>query len=273
MFLAFGLFIVACGFTHLMEIVVLWVPMYWLSGDLKLLTAVASVVTAIALPGLVPQAHSMVTAARLSEERGLQLEKANSELRHLSAQLMSVQDAERRRLARELHDGVGQYLIAIKMSCEVALQNKEDAGSSLRQSLDLLDRCTAEVRTISHLLHPPLLEEMGLASALPWYVEGFTKRSGIAVDLDMPARLDRLPQPLEMVLFRVLQEGLTNIHRHSGSDTATIRLRIENGSVSLAIEDRGKGFIGKNGPAIHPGVGVASMPTGTTITAVIPLAG
>ncbi len=287
MFLAFGTFIIACGFTHFMEMVVLWKPLYWLSGDLKLLTAMASVVTAIALPGLVPQAHAMVTAARLSEDRRMQLERANAELQHLSVQVMSVQDAERRRLARELHDGIGQYLIAIKMSCEVALQNRGDAEDSLKQSLDLLDRCTAEVRTISHLLHPPLLEEMGLASAIPWYVEGFTKRSGIAVALDMPAGLDRLSQPLEMVLFRVLQESLTNIHRHSGSSTAAIRLSLENGKVLLAIEDRGKGLGERNMQAPKAGVGIASMrervrelggelhigsnPAGTTVTAVIPI--
>jgi signal transduction histidine kinase len=287
MFLAFGLFIVACGFTHFMEIIVLWYPLYWLGGDIKLLTAMASVVTAIALPSLVPQAHAMVTAARLSEDRRIQLEKANTELQHLSSQVMSVQDAERRRIARELHDGVGQYLIAIKMSCEVALRNRADADKSLQDSLSLLDRCTAEVRTISYLLHPPLLEEMGLTSAIPWYVQGFTERSGIAVDLDMPSRLDRLSQPLELVLFRVLQESLTNIHRHSGSETATIRIRLENGNVLLAIGDRGKGFGNRNTETNKSGVGIASMrervrefggdlkidsqATGTTVTAVIPL--
>jgi signal transduction histidine kinase len=287
MFLAFGLFIVACGFTHFMEIVVLWYPLYWLGGDVKLLTAMASVVTAIALPGLVPQAHAMVTAARLSEDRRVQLERANAELRHLSSQVMNVQDAERRRIARELHDGVGQYLIAIKMSCEVALQDRAGADKSLKDSIDLLDRCTAEVRTISHLLHPPLLEEMGLTSAIPWYVQGFTQRSGIAVNLDMPSRLDRLSQSLEIVLFRVLQESLTNIHRHSGSETATIRIRLENGNVVLAIEDRGKGFGDRNIETGQSGVGIAGMrervrelggdlkidsqSTGTTVTAVIPL--
>src|SRR5579862_6292083 len=122
MFLAFGLFIIACGFTHFMEIVVLWKPLYWLAGDVKLVTALASVVTAIALPGLVPQVHSMVAAAQISEERRLQLEKANAELQQISSRIMTAQDSERRRIARELHDGVGQYLAAIKMSCDVALR-------------------------------------------------------------------------------------------------------------------------------------------------------
>jgi signal transduction histidine kinase len=122
MFLAFGLFIVACGFTHLMEVVVLWKPLYWVSGDIKLVAAVASVVTVIALPGLIPEIHEMVTAAHLSEDRRLRLERANTELQSLSVHIMSVRDAEQRRIARELHDGGGQYLAAIKMSSEVALE-------------------------------------------------------------------------------------------------------------------------------------------------------
>jgi signal transduction histidine kinase len=261
MFLAFGLFIVACGFTHLMEVVVLWHPLYWLAGDVKLITAVASIVTAIALPGLVPQVHAMVTAAQLSEERRVQLERANADLRHLSGRVMGLQDAERRRIARELHDGVGQYLVAIKMSCEVALRETCAHGDSspLKDSLELLDRCTAEVRTMSHLLHPPLLEEMGLASAVPWYVEGFTLRSGIDVTLDMTKPLSRLPQPVELTLFRVLQESLTNIHRHSKSKVAAIRLHLKDERVLLSVEDRGGGFDARNGRPAPSGVGIAGM--------------
>src|SRR5277367_2693217 len=244
MFLAFGLFIVACGFTHLMEVVVLWKPLYWLAGDVKLVTAVASVVTAVALPGLVPQVHGMVSSAHLSEDRRQRLERANSELQQLSARVMNTQDEERRRLARELHDSIGQYLVAIKMSSALALKKSRDTEGSnaLKDSLELLDRCTEEVRTMSHLLHPPLLEEIGLVSAIPWYVDGFMKRSGIKVELEMPANGERYSAPLELALFRVLQESLTNIHRHSGSTLARIRLRIQDGKALLAIEDRGKGF-------------------------------
>jgi len=260
MFLAFGLFIVACGFTHFMEMVVLWKPLYWLSGDVKLVTAVASVVTAVALPGLVPQIHGMVASAQLSEERRGKLEKANEELTQISSHVMVAQDAERRRIARELHDGVGQYLAAIKISCDVAHEGAQgDAKTALDDALKLLERCTAEVRTMSHLLHPPLLEEMGLASAIPWYVEGFTERSGIQVGLDLPENLERLPQPVELAMFRVLQEGLTNIHRHSGSKTATIRLRRDAAKVSLAIEDYGVGFGSDNNRPLRSGVGIASM--------------
>jgi signal transduction histidine kinase len=289
MFLAFGLFIVACGFTHLMEVVVLWKPLYWLAGDIKLLTALASVVTAIALPGLIPQVHDMVTSARLSENRRQQLERANEELLQLSSRIMSVQDGERRRIARELHDGVGQYLAAIKMSCEVAMQQAHtgNSGEALTESLSLIDRCTSEVRTLSHLLHPPLLEEMGLASAIPWYVEGFTQRSGIQVDLEMPAKLQRFPKAEELALFRVLQEGLTNIHRHSGSTAAKVGLRVEAGRACFVIEDNGRGISNGNGHAAKDGVGISSMrerirelggrfqmissESGTTVEVILPL--
>jgi signal transduction histidine kinase len=262
MFLAFGTFIIACGFTHFMEMVVLWKPLYWLAGDLKLVTALASVVTAIALPPLVPQIQSMIKSASVSDERGFRLEQANQELHTLSARLLKVQDAERRRIARELHDGVGQYLAAMKMSFDMALSEEEDpeiAHESLSDCRDLLERCTMEIRTISHLLHPPLLEEMGLASAARWYIEGFTKRSGITIDLDIPAELDRLPESTEGVLFRVLQESLTNVHRHSGSKIAIIQLAIDAENVILTIQDKGRG-LGEDleGPT-KVGVGLAGM--------------
>ena len=289
MFLAFGLFIVACGFTHFMEIVVLWKPLYWLPSDVKLVTAFASVITAIALPGLIPRVHAMVASAHLSEVRRTQLENVNTELQQISARVISAQDEERRRVARELHDGIGQYLMAIKMASEVTLEKfkGDDRMAALAGSLKLIDQCTAEVRTMSHLLHPPLLEEVGLASAVPWYVEGFAERSGIKVNLQMPASFHRLPQAVELVLFRVLQESLTNIHRHAGSKRATIQLRIDAHSAALSVEDDGKGFASANGQPHKPGVGIAGMrervrelggefritsaATGTKVEAVVPM--
>lgn len=290
MFLAFGTFIIACGFTHFMEVVVLWKPLYWLAGDIKLVTALASVITAIALPPLVPQIQSMIKSANISEERRLLLEQANHELHTLSARLLRAQDGERRRIARELHDGVGQYLAAMKMSLDVALFEGEDADAareSLSDCRDLLERCTMDIRTMSHLLHPPLLEEMGLASAARWYVEGFTERSGIVVDLEAPAAFERLPETIEIVLFRVLQESLTNVHRHSGSKLARIRLRVDSKTASLTVQDQGKGFAERPEEPAKIGVGIAGMrervqelkgefkidssPRGTTITATMPL--
>jgi len=291
MFLAFGTFIIACGFTHFMEMVVLWKPLYWLAGDVKLVTALASVVTAIALPPLVPQIQSMVRSAHLSEARRLQLEKANDELQHLSAHLLSAQDRERRRIARELHDGIGQYLAAMKMSIDVALSQTTKphiAQEAIEDCFGLMQRCTKEIRTMSYLLHPPLLEEMGLATAVPWYVEGFTERSGIKVGLHMPPKFDRLPQPIEMVLFRLLQESLTNIHRHSESKLADIRLELDAEFATLSVRDEGKGFDVVEA-ASKVGVGIAGMrervreiggeftinsqPGGTTIRATVPLEG
>ncbi len=261
MFLAFGLFIVACGFTHFMDVVVLWKPAYWLAGDVKLVTALASVVTAIALPGLVPQVHAMLGSARLSEERRSQLEKTNQELQQLTAHITSVQDEERRRIARELHDSVGQYLAAIKMSCVVALDEARANRSPkvLEETLNLIDRCTSEVRTMSHLLHPPLLEEIGLSSAIPWLIDGFRQRSGIAVRLEMPPNLRRLSQPVELVLFRVLQESLTNIHRHSKSRSAAISIRYDGSDIRMSIEDAGVGFATDGDGAKTTGVGIAGM--------------
>jgi signal transduction histidine kinase len=290
MFLAFGTFIIACGFTHFMEIVVLWKPLYWLAGDIKLVTALASVVTAIALPPLIPQVQSMIQSADLSEELRLRLEQANRELHNLSGRLLRAQDGERRRIARELHDGVGQYLAAMKMSFDLASSEEEDS-EAVRESLvdcqDLLERCTMEIRTMSHLLHPPLLEEMGLAAAARWYVEGFIERSGITVDLEIPDQFDRLPRPTEMVLFRVLQESLTNIHRHSGSKLATIRLMVDGGNAVLTVQDQGKGFAERLEQPTRMGVGIAGMrervqelggefniestARGATVTAVLPL--
>ena len=262
LFLAFGTFIIACGFTHFMEIIVLWKPVYWLAGDVKLLTALASVVTAIALPSVIPQVLAMVRSAHVSEERKIQIARANEELQHLSANLLSAQDGERRRIARELHDGIGQYLAAMKMSLDVAFAEDpqlESQRGPLQDCRELLERSTREIRTMSHLLHPPLLEEMGLASAVPWYVEGFMERSGVKVDLDIPEILHRLPQPVEMVLFRVVQEALTNVHRHSGSKLASIRLLVNSDEAILTVRDQGKGLGSLIGEPTKTGVGIAGM--------------
>jgi signal transduction histidine kinase len=284
MVLAFGLFIISCGFTHLMEVVVLWKPLYWLSADVKLVTALASVVTAVALPALVPQIHNMVRAAQVSEHRREQLEQANTQLQLVSMRVIAVQDDERRRIARELHDGLGQYLAGIKMSTGRALAGDTEA---LHDAVTLLDSCITEVRTLSHLLHPPLLEEIGLLAAVPWYVTGFRERSGIAANLEIPADFARLPQRIELALFRVLQESLTNIHRHSGSKLAKIRLAMTDGHAVLTVADSGKGFKPDSSPRGKSGVGIASMrerirelggelriasgPTGTTVEATLPI--
>jgi len=186
-------------------------------------------------------------------ERTLELEVKNAEVvrqteivRELSARLLQIQDEERRRIARELHDSVGQTLAAVTMN--LAHVHREsaslspEAAKALEDNTDLLDQLSVEIRTISHLLHPPLLDEVGLQSALQWYIEGFSERSKIDVDLQLPDDFGRLPRNLEITLFRVVQECLTNIHRHSGSATAAIHIARSDKEVRLEVRDAGKGI-------------------------------
>lgn len=163
-------------------------------------------------------------------------------LRRLSARLLQLQDEERRKIARELHDGLGQYLAALGINIERLIEQPTDGSEILLESREILRTTIAEIRTLSHLLHPPLLDEVGFSSAARWYVEGFAKRSGVEVNLDLPADLQRLPETIEITLFRALQETLINIHRHSGSKRAEIRLRIEGAEVTLQIRDFGHGI-------------------------------
>lgn len=192
------------------------------------------------------------------------VEQRTAALRRLSARLLQIQDEERRRIARELHDSLGQLLTAARINIDLCLSSPNTSSDLLNEVKTLLDRCLTETRTLSHLLHPPLLDEAGLDSALHWYVEGFAKRSGIHVDLQVPPDLKRLPSSVEIATFRVLQESLTNVHRHSGSHSVEVRLRCSDELVTLEVQDHGKGF----GPEIlrssqktgfHVGVGLAGI--------------
>ena len=188
-----------------------------------------------------------------AEMRSAQLQEAREELetkveqrtiavRHLSSRLMHAQDVERRRIARELHDSIGQYLGALGMSLtQLEMATGPKFPETLSECRQLLDGCVNETRTLSHLLHPPLLDEVGFASAATDYVQEFARRSGIEIDIsvDLP---NRLQADTEILLFRVLQESLTNIHRHSGSSRAKIRAGIEGEEVSLEIRDYGQGI-------------------------------
>lgn len=165
--------------------------------------------------------------------------QAQESLRTLSARVLRLQDDERRKFARELHDSLGQYLSGIKMLLPRIGQATPDA--TLAQCIETVDKALAETRTISHLLHPPLLDEAGLRSATSWYVEGFAQRSGVHVDLDMPEDLGRLGAT-ELVLFRAIQEALTNIHRHANTDRAEIKLSVSESKVVLCVKDSGRGI-------------------------------
>lgn len=169
--------------------------------------------------------------ARVSEES----------LRRLTGRLLQLQDEERRKFSRELHDSLGQYLAGVKMNLDMLSRTQPD-DRLLSEAISLLDQSIAETRTISHLLHPPLLDEAGFSSAATWYLDGFAQRSGIQIRVDFPREIGRLPRPVELGLFRVLQESLTNIHRHAGSSKAEISMKLSDDQVVLAVRDHGKGI-------------------------------
>ena len=210
----------------------------------------------------------------LVKERTAELEARNAELmdqtevvRSLSSRLLTLQDEERRHIARELHDSAGQLAAVMKMNLtKMAAQSRtlpEPFGVALAESMSVLDQLIGEIRTISYLLHPPLLDALGLESALKWFVEGFGQRSKIQVKLQLSAEDIRLPAELETHLFRAVQECLTNIYRHSGSPTARLGLSIENDRVRLEVADNGKGIPPEKLKALESkgqlGVGIAGM--------------
>ena len=234
--------------------------------------------------GIVLEINNDITHRKQSEE----------ELRQLSGYLMRVQDEERRRLARELHDSTGQKLVALKMSLETVGKHKEvptAAKTTISESSKLLDEATQEIRTLAQLLHPPLLDEAGLFSAIRWLVDGFSSRSGIDVELVLPDDLGRLPQNFELALFRVIQESLINIHRHSGAKKVKIEVTQGKDVLTMQVIDNGKGLPiqGSEGQKPALGVGILGMKErlaqlggkldviadnhkGTIIKAVVPMA-
>lgn len=180
---------------------------------------------------------------RAHDELECMVQRRTASLRQLSSHLQHVQDDERRRIARELHDSAGQYLAALKMNlAQLEQPNLTNAKRIFAESNEMLDKCLAEIRTMSYLLHPPMLDESGLAAAASWYVEGFARRSNVQTDIDISPKLERLPRDVEMVLFRALQESLTNVHRHSHSPKVDIRVTVEKGQATLAVRDYGRGF-------------------------------
>jgi PAS domain S-box-containing protein len=170
--------------------------------------------------------------------------RAEQTLRELSARLMRLQEEERRRIARELHDSTGQNLAALKLNLSRLdrAHLAPDLKGVVSDSLVLADRMLSEIRTLSHLLHPPLLDELGLASAIRTYVEGFRERSGIGVYLNVPENLGRHTPELETAIFRIIQEGLTNIYRHSGGTQCWITMRLEGETLQLDLRDDGTGL-------------------------------
>jgi PAS domain S-box-containing protein len=217
--------------------------------------------------------------------------RAEDAARKLSGRILSLQDDERRRMARSLHDSLGQYLVALKMQLQMMPLSAEQ-GPIVGECVSIVDRSLNETRTISHLLHPPLLDEAGFGSAAQWYVEGFGQRSGIDVNLDFPPNFARLPDEVEIALFRALQEALTNVHKHSGSSVVDVRFALDADYARLEIQDNGAGMRRETlrhlleGVA-ETGIGIAGMrertrelggtleinsdPTGTLLKLTLPL--
>ncbi len=229
---------------------------------------------------------------RALEQRNLEMLSQSEQLRALSAEILSAQDEKRRRLARELHDNAGQTLTALSIEhARIAkrLTAIPDLAEQMKYVQNLAENLTQEIRTTSYLLHPPMLDDGGVANALRWYVNGLSARTDLTIDLQVPQDFGRLPATEELTVFRIVQEALTNIHGHSGSKDAVIRIGREETSVSVEIEDHGKGMSTDKVREIqaHGGVGVRGMrerlhqlngelsiesgPSGTTIKARIPV--
>lgn len=181
------------------------------------------------------------------QQAEMRLRESEKSLRDLSLHLLRTQDEERRRIGRDLHDSLGQSLAVLKMKLDslvsvVGKRTDDEAADDVAQCIRLTEDSIKELRTISYLLYPPMLEEMGLKSAIPWYLDGFSARSGIKTTLEVASDFTRLPRDAELALFRVFQESLTNVHRHSGSPTAEVRLFSKDGMGILEVRDRGKGL-------------------------------
>jgi PAS domain S-box-containing protein len=227
--------------------------------------------------------------------RNAEILQQSDQLRDLSGRLMSAQDEERRRIARDLHDSAGQNLAALAMTLarieDEAKRDPARLSQTVKEAQDLIEGLTQEIRTTSYLLHPPMLDEIGLPSALGWYVEGLEQRSGLRIELNIPADFGRLAPEVELAIFRLVQECLTNIHRHSGSKTAVIRITREPDKIYAEVQDHGKGmsperFAEVQSQGVGVGVGIRGMrervrrahgeltvdsnALGTTITAIFP---
>jgi signal transduction histidine kinase len=210
--------------------------------------------------------HSRQLALSHAQLESAILERT-AELQSLSQRLLKVQDEERRKFARDLHDSTGQTLAALKISVSFLQDHCKRDLSTLAMVSDvstLADQAIDEIRTMSYLLHPPLLDEAGFRCAAEWYVEGFAKRSGINVSLTLPTDRERLPITMEIALFRVLQESLTNVHRHSGASQVSVCFQCQSETAILEIRDFGRGIPAHqlarlSRASAHTGVGLAGM--------------
>jgi PAS domain S-box-containing protein len=200
------------------------------------------------------------------QRRNAEILHQRDQLRSLSQRLIQIQDEERRHIARELHDSAGQTLAALGMNLARLAQNARNNPAQLAKDIEdaegLVQHLNQEIRTTSYLLHPPLLDESGLLSALDWYVQGLRQRSGLDIDLKIPENFERLPADVELVIFRIVQESLTNVHRHSGSKIAFIRVAREADRIIVEVQDKGRGMSAERLNEIQSqgsGVGISGM--------------
>jgi signal transduction histidine kinase len=226
--------------------------------DLRVITNLGTFATAAY------QTLQHVNSAKLANEYlESEVQRRTEALQRLSVKLMRSQDEEHRRIARNLHDSLGQYLTIIKMNLE-SMNASNPENKDLSSALEWLGRSISETRTLSFLLHPPLLDEVGFTSAARWFTDEFAKRSGIEVKLDLPAGVDRLPELAEIALFRILQESLTNVHRHSGSSAVEVHLKVGEAQAVFTVRDFGRGMPTKSQSLSQPsipqlGVGLSGM--------------
>ncbi len=256
--------------------------------DVRLMTSLAEFTcSAMVLTQLLRAERTARQEAEVRVEKGLEV------LRMLSNRLLQSQDQERRRIARNLHDSVGQHLVSVKMNLDtMETANPAKLAELLRDTRGAVTNAMSEIRTLSHLLHPPLLDEAGLIAAITPYIEEFSRRSGLPVSLEIPDEFPRLPERVELTLFRILQEALTNVHRHSESSNASIALNIDAESVCMTISDDGRGVppevldgFEQGGDGVGVGLAgmrervnelkgklrLASSENGTVLSAVLPL--
>jgi len=218
----------------------------------------------ISVPVIPEVLRAKVSVFAELHRRAQQLQVLNSELRRLSVRLITMQDEERRRIARELHDGLGQELVAAKILLHRATHQESERArkDAAGDAAEIVDRAIQQVRSMSHLLHPPLLDEVGLVSALRWYLEGFTQRSGIDTKIDVtPAEFSRLTPELETAIFRIVQESLSNVLRHSNAHNAWVTLNVKDGQVVATVRDDGRGIdkqIAEQQPG-RIGIGISGM--------------
>jgi PAS domain S-box-containing protein len=236
----------------------------------------------------------VLARTRELEERNAELLRQSEQVRELSWRLLRIQEEERRHIARELHDSAGQTLAVLALNVSKIVNDAKDQAPGLLQTAEetqeIVQQLTQELRTTSYLLHPPLLDENGLRSAISWYVQGLIERSGLQIELDIPKDFGRLPQDMELVVFRMVQECLTNVHRHSGSKTARIRVWRDAEHICVEIQDQGQGMSPERLAEIQSrgtGVGIRGMrerlrqfagqlsiesdPSGTRIRVIIPI--